>query len=42
MWVQKSSLSTHELDLMEGKIFQNASALHIHDLTFVMHEVVDG
>jgi hypothetical protein len=38
----KGCLAADEFDLMECEVLQNALALHVHDFTLVMHEVVDG
>src|SRR6266851_2096381 len=38
----KCGLAVQDFDVVECEIFQNALALHIDDLTLMVHEIVDG
>src|SRR5260370_2767553 len=42
MGVCECGLGVHDFDVVECEIFQNALALHIDDLTLMVHEIVDG
>src|SRR5260370_4323326 len=42
MGIQKCRLSTHQLDVVEREILQNALTLHVDDFAFVVHKIVDG